>query len=72
MEWMACTLGPESYPDTPDSIESLLEQFAVEHEAAVPWQRTAPHNFPEDYLPCRVWLQARFIKKVLKDLPQDE
>lgn len=63
MEWMECSVGPNSSRDDPNSAEALLQEFAVEQPLETPWGRTTDHDLPDNYLPARAWLQAEFIRR---------
>jgi len=64
-DWFSCDEGPESDPEDPDSIESLLEEFIVEDDVNSAWASRdddSPLDFPEDLIPAKTWLIFEFEK----------
>lgn len=62
--WMECQLGPNSYPDDPNSIERLLEEFAIDNVTGTLWGSETGYDLPDDFLPAKAWLQAEVIKRL--------
>lgn len=61
LEWLSCNTGPRSNaPGSPDSVESLLGGYVVEHEGDDFVWFGGDLPLTEDYTPARSWLIFKF------------
>jgi hypothetical protein len=59
IEWMECSIGPNSDPSDPNSIENLLEKYVIEHVPFQPWERGPDYDLPGNYLPLKLGCRPR-------------